>query len=196
MEILLPLCSFIVIAALTPGPNNLLLATTGMRFGFRAAVPHIIGIQVGASTLKILCAFGLGQLIAAEPRALLLLKIFGSGYLLYLAWKILAIDFGGIQNDAKPLTVWQSIIFQFFNPKAWMMATTGIGIGVTLLSSLQVAVVALVVGFATLGLICNVLWAWAGVELQQLYTRKNCRFWLNLVLALITLLTALWFWFP
>src|SRR4051812_45946374 len=88
LEQLLPLALFAFVASITPGPNNIMLTTSGIRFGFVRSIPHMLGICVGFGVLLALCAAGIGSLILAVPSIELVLKVISSAYLLYLAWQL------------------------------------------------------------------------------------------------------------
>lgn len=196
MDYILPLLAFVLISTITPGPNNFLLATSGIKFGVRASVQHVFGIHCGVYLLVVLCGLGLGQVLLAFPEALLGLKLFGTGYLIYLAWKILGFQLGegDIEVVGKPMTLIEALVFQFSNPKAWMMATTGLNIAIGIDGSMVTAVMALGVGFATLGLCCNFLWLCAGASLQSLWRRPVYQKLINGLLAVLTVLTIAMFW--
>jgi threonine/homoserine/homoserine lactone efflux protein len=198
MEFLIPFIGFIFITTITPGPNNFLLAASGIRFGFKRTLPHVVGIHFGVYTLVALCGLGLGQVLLAEPRALLILKVFGTVYLIYLAWKILGFQPGNQQDDdvAAPMTIAQALIFQFSNPKAWMMATAGLNISIAFNDSMLTAVLLLCAGFATLGIFCNFTWVLMGASLRDAITVPVYRYWINGGLALLTITTVLMFWMP
>ena len=126
MSSLFPLALFAFVSSITPGPNNLMLTTSGIRFGFARSVPHMLGITVGFGAMLGLCAAGVGSLILAVPLLHTALRVIGSVYLVYLAWQLRHIVFrqadGGQQ---RPMTFWGAALFQFANPKAWVMAITG-----------------------------------------------------------------------
>ena len=197
MEILLALLVFVFVSTITPGPNNFLLATSGIKFGFRATLPHVAGIHMGIYLLVLLCGLGIGQLLAQFPEALFGLKIFGTLYLGYLAWKILGFELSGdeLESTGQPMGLVEALIFQFSNPKAWMMATTGLNISIGFDDSVMTAVLSLCLGFATLGLICNFAWLSAGASLRQLWMDDRYQKPINVGLALLTLLAIGTFWF-
>ncbi len=196
MELVIPFISFIFISTITPGPNNVLLAASGIRFGFKKTLPHIVGIHFGVYALVVLCGLGLGQILLTAPEALLLLKVFGTGYLLYLAWKILGFTLPDQHDEdvASPMTLSQAIVFQFSNPKAWMMATTGLNISLALNDSMFTAVLLLCAGFATLGLLCNFTWVLMGASLRNAFSIPVYRLWINGGLAMVTIATVVIFW--
>ncbi len=196
MEFVLPLLGFVFVSTITPGPNNLLLAASGIQFGFRATMPHMLGIHCGIYALTILCGLGLGQVIIAFEGALVVLKIVASGYLLYLAVKISGIRFDeeDRERDIKPMSVVQAGIFQFVNPKAWMMALTGLNISLQGGIPMPGAVLSLCVGFATLGFACNCLWVVTGASLRQAMLVPAYRRLINGSLVAVTLATVLMLW--
>ena len=122
------LMMFSVSAAFTPGPNNVMLTSSGATFGFRRTLPHILGIAVGFGGLAVAGGFGLAGLMAAMPQLHLALKVFGTAFLLYLAWKIGTAGRATATGSSRPLSFLQAAAFQWINPK-----------GVTLLASAIVA---------------------------------------------------------
>ena len=115
---------FALVASITPGPNNLMLLASGVNFGFRASVPHMFGISFGFVLLVIAIGFGLAEIFSTLPWSYDLLKIVGAIYMLYLAWRIATA--GPLQDSAdviaaKPMTFWNAALFQWVNPKAWVM---------------------------------------------------------------------------
>jgi hypothetical protein len=126
MESLLPLALFAFVASITPGPNNIMLTSSGLVFGFARTIPHMLGVTVGFGVVLALCAAGIGSVIVAVPAIHLGLKILGSGYLLYLAWQLRKMAFKQDGDaSAKPMSFIGAAAFQFANPKAWVMAITG-----------------------------------------------------------------------
>ncbi len=196
MEAALPLLFFVFVSTITPGPNNFLLATSGIKYGVRATLPHVLGIHCGIYLLVVLCGFGLGQLLAEIPEAMWGLKIFGTCYLAYLAWKILGFSFSGEEMvaEGKPMRLEEALIFQFSNPKAWMMVTTGLNIGLGFDQSMLIAGVALCIGFATLGLCCNLIWLIAGASLREVWMQAQYQRLINGGLAILTVFAIATFW--
>lgn len=114
---------FALVSSITPGPNNVMLTASGLNFGFRRSLPHMLGITVGWMVLLVLCGLGLGALFRYWPGLHEVLKIAGALYLLYLAWRIARS--GSIQEGetaGRPFTFLQAAAFQWVNPKAWVMA--------------------------------------------------------------------------
>ena len=124
-NLFLPLFMFAFVGSATPGPNNLLLLTSGLNFGLPRTVPLLLGISLGFTLMVGLVGFGLGPVFARFPVLYVILKYLGAAYLLWLAWKI-AVS-GPLKDDVtedRPMTFLQGSAFQWVNPKAWMMAVT------------------------------------------------------------------------
>ena len=128
-ELLLAFVLFAFVTSVTPGPNNMMLLASGVNFGLRRSVPHMLGVSLGFMLLVLAVGLGLGQLFQRWPLLHALLAWSGATYLLYLAWKIARSvapsDSGAAPG--KPFTFVQAAAFQWVNPKAWIMAITAIG---------------------------------------------------------------------
>lgn len=119
------LLSFLFVAAITPGPNNMLLTTSGAIFGLSRSMTLLLGIMLGMQSILTMAVFGMGSLILYYPPIHWVLKSIGSLYLGWLAWKIGASPYN--QNDTLPDSVkqispWQGAALQLVNPKAWLMS--------------------------------------------------------------------------
>ncbi|MEC8089906.1 MAG: LysE family translocator [Pseudomonadota bacterium] len=125
---ILGLVIFATTAAFTPGPNNVMLTSSGATFGFRRTLPHILGIAAGIGCLSIAGGFGLAGLLAAVPQLHLLMKGAAILFLGYLAWRISTAGRADSNKSGRPLTFMQAAAFQMVNPK-----------GVTLLASAIIA---------------------------------------------------------
>jgi threonine/homoserine/homoserine lactone efflux protein len=123
LSLLGPLAMFALVSSITPGPNNVMLAASGLNFGFRRTVPHLLGVNLGFTLMIFLVGIGLGSVFQEFPQLYTVLKYAGAAYLLYLAWKIATsgqMDDGEVRG--KPFTFLQAAAFQWINPKAWVMA--------------------------------------------------------------------------
>jgi len=123
ISLLGPLALFALVSSITPGPNNVMLASSGLNFGFRRSVPHLLGVNLGFTLMIFLVGVGLGSVFQQTPALYTVLKYAGAAYLLYLAWKIAnsgPLDEG--EARGKPFTFLQAAAFQWVNPKAWVMA--------------------------------------------------------------------------
>jgi threonine/homoserine/homoserine lactone efflux protein len=118
---------FALVAAFTPGPNNLLLAASGAHFGIRRTMPHLLGIVCGFPVLVLLVGLGLGTMFQRHPEVHTVLKLAGATCLVYLSWHIGTA--GQRTTDTartRPLTFAEAALFQWVNPKAWIFAISAV----------------------------------------------------------------------
>jgi threonine/homoserine/homoserine lactone efflux protein len=116
------LIGFAFVSSVTPGPNNILLWASGAEFGFRRTIPHVVGTALGIGSMALAVAAGLGAIITTIPAVGLVLKVVGSVYLLYLAFRIAGARALERSDIARPFGLVQAATFQAINPKAWIFA--------------------------------------------------------------------------
>jgi threonine/homoserine/homoserine lactone efflux protein len=125
---MLALTVFAAVSSGTPGPNNLMLMTSGVNFGMKRSVPHLLGITLGFCFMIFCVGMGLQTMFTVIPQLETILRYVGTAYLLWLAWKIA--NSGpvgeGKASGAKPMGFWAAAAFQWVNPKAWFMAISAI----------------------------------------------------------------------
>lgn len=128
LDLLLALTVFSCAMAFTPGPNNIMLAASGVNFGFTHTIPHMLGVTLGFDILLVGCAAGLGLVFAAVPQLHDVLKVGGALYMLWLAWKVATAHVTGEGGGApaRPFTFMQAAAFQWINPKAVIAALSAI----------------------------------------------------------------------
>ena len=117
------LVSFYFVMYVTPGPNNAMVLTSGIKFGFLKTIPHMSGITIGHVLQTIVVCLGLGKIFQMFPEIQDFLKIICALYLLYLGYKIIG-SFSKIKDDgSRPLKFYEASLFQLVNPKAWTIST-------------------------------------------------------------------------
>lgn len=168
LEQLLPLAGFVIVMTGTPGPNNLMLMASGANFGFRRSLPHILGITVGCQVLLVAVALGLGGLLVAWPVLLSALRWACVAILLYLAWVLVRpVRAGnGVSRPPRPLTFVEAALFQWVNPKAWMMMLAAV---TTYMQPASPGSSLLILGifFVVLGMPLISIWNLFGVSLKR-----------------------------
>ncbi len=181
------LVTYTISVNITPGPNNIMLTASGMNYGFKKTIPHILGIAIGCLCLFSVVAFGLGNVFLAYPSLHTALKIIGSLYLLWLAYKIFtssntAFDHG----NSEPITFFQAAMFQFVNPKAWTMAITAVSAFSLQGDYLWFSLAAVVMVEFLLVFPCISLWAMAGSRLKFAMQSPKLSKLFNRILGVLT----------
>lgn len=182
---------FAFTTSITPGPNNMMLFASGVNFGFRRTIPHMLGIGAGFFSLLIGVGLGLGALLATAPLLFLALKIAGGVYLLWIAYKIgTSRSLGEGKAGARPMTFLGAAAFQWVNPKAWVMAVTAMAAYTQADRYLaSVALVGLV--FAVVNVPSVSTWAGFGSALRDWLSVPVRLKWFNITMAVLLVL-SLW----
>ncbi len=179
------LALFAFVSSITPGPNNVMLWASGINYGFRRTLPHMIGVTFGFLTLLLATALGLGALFQRVSWLSPTLRILGSAYLLYLAYRIF--NAGRVQQhtSARPMSFVEAAAFQYVNPKAWVMGITAVGSFLVPDQNLLVSAGLLGLIFSAVNLPCVATWAAAGSAVGRLLTDDRRRQVVNAVLAML-----------
>ncbi|MBV9749585.1 MAG: LysE family translocator [Acetobacteraceae bacterium] len=149
----------------TPGPNNAMVAASGATFGFTRTVPHLLGVAVGFPAMLLVVALGAGDVMRAAPPLHEILRWVGAAYLLWLAFKIATARpsaAGTRAVRARPLTFLQAALFQWVNPKAWIIALGAIATYTTS-SNITVQAVVLAAIFMAVTVPTLAFWTMTGV---------------------------------
>jgi threonine/homoserine/homoserine lactone efflux protein len=166
-DLLLAATGFVFVTSATPGPNNAMLLASGVNFGFRRTLPHMLGISAGCALMFVLIGLGLGRIFAASPPLYQALRYGGALYLLWLAWHIAAAP--GIQQTerrGRPMHFTEGLLFQWINPKAWVMVIGAVTAYVPRQHFLA-DVITLSLILIAVGLPCIAVWAGFGVALRR-----------------------------
>lgn len=194
MNWLLGLAGFALVGTITPGPNNSLLLASGIRFGFGRTIRHVVGTAMGMGVLLFTMAAGVGAVLLAVPGANLTVKVIGSAYLVYLAFRIARSHGTGGAVVSRPLGVLGAAGFQFANPKAWLFGLAAAGAFLPpgmapVAGGLAVAATCVVVILATAS-----VWAAGGAALSRLVDDASAQRAINLALALVLAGSVAFIW--
>ncbi|MEQ4545154.1 MAG: LysE family translocator [Pantoea agglomerans] len=179
--------SYVTVMSITPGPNNLLLATSGVNFGMRRTLPMVFGILVGCALQTVIAGVALEVLLHWMAAIRLPLTLAGCAYLLWLSWKIFRAAAPEVRSKPQPMTLLGGACFQAINPKAWLMATN-----VALLYSASSGVLTVMIGFMLLNLPCILIWAALGDRLRSHLQIAWKRQLFNSLMALSLVATTVW----
>lgn len=197
METLIALAGFAFVTAATPGPNNILLASSGIRFGLRRTLPHILGIQLGLAIQLVLCSLGLGLTLMNLPAFSETIRVLGTLYLGYLAWRLCLASLVADGDDDtvdKPFTLLQAAGFQFINPKAWIMSITAGALFLPPLESKPLSVLLLCLTMLLVGGPSSGSWAVIGSSIRHYLANPVWRRAFNSVMVCLTAYAALSLW--
>src|SRR6201991_1640325 len=185
------LLAFVVFAAVmffTPGPNNIMVLSSGLTYGFRRTMPHILGITFGFAFMVGAVGLGFGTVFIAYPLLQTILKYAGAAYLIYLAAAI-AMS-GTAKSDGAigrgPMTFWGAAVFQWINVKGWVMVIGSITAYAAIATfPWNIVIQTLIV--LVVGIPATVAWALFGSALRPVLSSPTAIRAFNIVMALLLL---------
>ncbi|MEO1158965.1 MAG: LysE family translocator [Pseudomonadota bacterium] len=190
--ILVSLVGFAFATSATPGPNTLMLLASGVNYGFRRTIPHMLGIGFGFLALLLSVGFGLGEMLQRLPALYLALKVAGGAYLIYLAWRIAmsrSISEGN-KESARPLNFLEAAAFQWVNPKAWAIAVVAMAT-YTNAANATVSIIVVAVAFFLVNLPSASIWTMFGSMLREWLSHPTRLKVFNISMAIL-LVVSLW----
>ena len=179
---------FAVVMFFTPGPNNIMLLSSALTYGFRRTLPHLAGIVIGFAFMVGAVGLGLGTVFITYPVLQTILKYAGAAYLVYLAAHIAMSGpvTPGQDNSRGPMTFWGAAVFQWINAKGWVMVigtiTAYAGIASFPWNIVMQVAISLLIGAAS----C-VAWALFGSALRPWLTSPKAVRAFNVVMAILLL---------
>lgn len=190
MDYLSAVILFAVSSSITPGPNNIMVMTSGVNFGVKKTLPLLAGICMGFTIMLLILGAGFSTVFELFPNLHFVIKCFGVLYLLYLAY-LIATSSGAIQSDSqsKPLTFMNGALFQWVNGKAWVVAMGAIAAFTTtgtdlLMQNMMIAATFLLVSFP-----CVAIWLGFGSLLKNVLNTPRRRLLFNLCMASLLVLS-------
>lgn len=193
----LSMLMFLWIAAVTPGPNNMLLTSSTANFGFIRTLPLMLGIMIGMQLLLLLVAAGVGSIIIAYPQLHLALKILGSLYLVWLAWKIATSRYEKLETDKgtmKPVRLYQGLLLQALNPKAWLMGIGSIASYSLAGSNYSASVIAISIAMCSVNIVAGVIWMGFGTAISRLLQSRKSWAIFNFTMGVLTAGCVFFIW--
>lgn len=196
LQTTLALILFLFPLAYSPGPGNMFFAANGARFGFRATIPANVGYHV--ATWIVTAAIGFGFLAAIErfPQLFTILKVAGSLYVLWIAWKVLRAGTLKGAEDAKPATFMDGVVLLLLNPKAYviiaLMFTQFLGLPN---ANMFASVLLITTVFTVNNLLAFSIWTLVGDTIAGFFRSPDGARKLNLIFATILAAVAIWMLF-
>lgn len=197
--LLVSLTGFAFISALTPGPNNILLMSSGALFGWQRSLPHLAGILLGFAILMSSAVFGLGTVVAKWPWLVTIVRIIGAAWLTWMSLRYFVAAMQGPRPTAasspaaisRPFRFFEGVLFQWVNPKALILVISAAGAYIALADSIVQRAMIIVGVFFVAGLISCSLWMIAGDTLSRYMSSGRSAKYLNFGMGVLILLTAL-----
>jgi len=191
LNLFFALVSFYFVMYVTPGPNNAMVLTSGIKFGFLKTIPHMSGITIGHVLQTIVVCLGLGKIFQMFPQIQDILKIICALYLLYLGYKIVG-SFSKIKDDgSRPLKLYEASLFQLVNPKAWTISTM---VASSFLPKDEELIISISFISITALIICPLsisVWAVFGSGIKNLVKNNKKKAFVEYFLAILLLITAI-----
>ena len=191
LNLFIGLVTFYFVMYVTPGPNNAMVLTSGVKFGFSKTIPHMSGITIGHVCQTVVVCLGLGKIFQMFPNIQNALKIICSLYLLYLGYKIIG-SFSKIKEDgSRPLKFYEASLFQLVNPKAWTISTM---VASGFLPNDEKLIISILFISITALIICPLsisVWAAFGTGIKNLVKNNKKKAIVEYFLAILLLITAI-----
>lgn len=192
MDIFIAVFFFAFSTTVTPGPNNIMIMSSGVNYGVKASLPHFLGICLGFPAMVLLVGMGFGAVLEQLPLLHQMIKVVGTLYLLWLAWVIGSQTPKAIEKGNRtPLTFWQAVLFQWVNGKAWVMATGAVAAFTTVAGTLWSEVMAITAAFLAVAFPCVGVWLVAGAGLRQLMASHTAQRIFNIAMAILLVFSVL-----
>lgn len=195
--LLLSLAGFAFVSSATPGPNNLLLVSSGALYGWRRTLPLLAGILLGFAILLASAVLGLGSIVAKWPQLVDIVRIMGAAWLAAMSVRffLAAKETDGVEREraalSRPFRFFEGVMFQWINPKALILALTSAGAYIAL-ADLPVQRAMIIVGvFFVAGLVSCTTWMFAGDVLNRYMSGGRSARYVNLGMGTLILLTAI-----
>jgi threonine/homoserine/homoserine lactone efflux protein len=191
LNLFIGLVTFYFVMYVTPGPNNTMVLTSGVKFGFSKTIPHMSGITIGHVCQTVVVCLGLGKIFQMFPNIQNALKIICGLYLLYLGYKIIG-SFSKIKEDgSRPLKFYEASLFQLVNPKAWTISTM---VASGFLPNDEKLIISILFISITTLIICPLsisVWAAFGTGIRNLVKNNKKKAIVEYFLAILLLITAI-----
>ena len=190
-ELILAISVYNFVMYVTPGPNNSILTASGIKFGFFRTIPNIFGIPTGHGLQLALVCLGLGSLFVYYPILLDVLRYVGAAYILYLAYKMFgSLNISNSEDKSRPLKYYEAILFQFVNPKAWVICITAVSLFYPEKENLFMGTIFMVIMSTVINIPSISVWALGGSIIRYYLNNNNLKKIIEWILALMLLATS------
>ena len=182
-----PILTFAMTAAITPGPNNIILSTNAVNYGFKATIPLMLGVFFGFLSVLTLCLLGIGEIYENYPNFKNFIKIVASIFLTYLAYKIFISTEFSDNNNKRRFTFRDIYFFQLINPKAVSVSMSSSAIFIQNKFSYFEEFILIFICFIISTSTSAIVWAAIGHSFRKYLNDKRKIIYFNRVMALLLL---------
>ena len=169
----IPLILFGIATAFTPGPNNILSSYSGFNFGFKKTIPLMLGVILGWTTMLTVMASGLIIIFQKYIFLQSIIKILGTIFLIYLAYKIAISSTNESENIKKPVLFFDTFLFQFINPKGVMVAMIAVSTFIDVQNNYLRDATIVIITYFFMAVFSVSSWCLLGKYLRKFATSKN-----------------------
>ena len=182
-----PILTFAMTAAITPGPNNIILSTNAVNFGFRKTIPLILGVFCGFLSVLTLCLLGIGEIYKSFPAIAIIIKIIAVLFLAYLSYKIFISSSFSNEKKSKNFTFKDIYFFQVINPKVLSVAMSSSAIFIQNKFPYEVEFILIFICFVISTSTSAVVWAAIGHSFRKYLNDQKKIIYFNRTMALLLL---------
>lgn len=185
---------FAVATSVTPGPNNIMVASSAASNGVRATVPQMLGISLGFGAMVVIVGLGVAGPLVDHPGLHAALRWAGGVWIVWIAWQIArtgAVALPDGQERVTPMGFLGAALFQWINPKAWVLAVATVTTYATPGSGLTGQILAFAALFAILSVPCTLLWSLLGAGAGRVLRSPVQLRAFNAVMAALLVLSVL-----
>src|SRR5210317_2215563 len=182
-----PVLTFAMTAAITPGPNNIILSTNAVNYGFKETIPLMMGVFFGFLSILTLCLLGIGELYKSFPAIAMIVKIVATCFLVYLSFRIFTSSSFSDEKNSKKFSFKDIYFFQIINPKAVTVSMSSSAIFIQNKFSYQIEFILIFICFFISTSTSAVVWAAIGHSFRKYLNDKKKIVYFNRTMALLLL---------
>ena len=191
MEWYLAVVLYAVSTSVTPGINNMMIMSSGLNFGIRRSLPHLMGIIIGFPLMFVAAGAGFVSVILAVPDLHQLIQVAGVLYLLYFAWLVATADHKAGNASKKTISFWQAVAIQWVNPKAWVMITGAFAAFTKTDADPFLQVLYITSAFVIVGIPTITAWLFCGSLLSRVLQQPKSRRYFNYSISALLVISIL-----
>ncbi len=189
-----PLILFGIATAFTPGPNNILSSYSGFNFGFKKTIPLMLGVILGWTTMLTVMASGLIIIFQKYIFLQSIIKILGTIFLIYLAYKIAFSSANDSENIKKPVLFFDTFLFQFINPKGVMVAMIAVSTFIDVQNNYLRDATIVIITYFFMAIFSVSSWCLLGKYLRKFATSKNFIRKFNYIMSFLLIVCVIMFY--